>query len=255
MESVELKKLLEEINGGIKKNKKILDEAIKEELSKGNSVHIDKLKEILKNFEKISEEVHKPENKSIAVCYSGKPEITITYIIDSIIYNNKITLCISGNKVINEILITIILESMRNCKIRNQWINYKPNYNEIYLRDNEKYFNKIVYIGDYFEFERFKTFFKKKVEYNNYGYIKLFMDKSKYKEEYKKIMKYAYIENIYVEIYDDIQECILESKPTDFTIIYVDDFKIVNQLQKELKSKEVLINTFPFDEYKFKVNR
>ena len=78
MESVEFKKLLEEINGGIKKNKKILDEAIKEELSKGNSVHIDKLKEILKNFEKISEEVHKPENKSIAVCYSGKPEITIT---------------------------------------------------------------------------------------------------------------------------------------------------------------------------------
>lgn len=42
MESVEFKKLLEEINGGIKKNKKILDEAIKEELSKGNSVHIDK---------------------------------------------------------------------------------------------------------------------------------------------------------------------------------------------------------------------
>ena len=255
MESVEFKKLLEKINSGIKKNKNVLDEAINEELSKGNSVNIDKIKEILKDFEEISEKEHNFENKSVAVCCSGKPEITITYILDSIIYNNKITLCISGNKVINEILITIILESMRECKIKNQWINYKSNYNEIYLRDNERYFNKIVYIGDYFEYERFNSFFKKQVEYNNYGYIKLFMDKSKYKEEYKKIMKYAYIENIYVEIYDDIQECILESKPTDFTIIYVDDFKIVNQLQKELKSKEVLINTFPFDEYKFKVNR
>lgn len=255
MENTEFKKLLKEIENGIDKNQKVIDQAINEELSKGNSVNIGKVKDILKDFELISDDVHNLENKSIAVSYSGKPEITVTYILDSIIYNNKVTLCITENKVINEILVTIILESMRNCKIKNQWINYKPNYNEIYLRDNERYFNKIVYIGDYFEYERFKYFFKKQVEYNNYGYIKLFMDKSKYKEEYKKIMKYTYVENIYLEVYDDIQECISESKETDFIILYVDDFKIVNQLQKELKAKEVLINTFPFDEYKFKVNR
>lgn len=255
MEKTEFKKFLKEINNGISLNKRIIDQAINEELSKGNSINLDKIKQIIKDFEIISEQEHKPENKSIAVSYSGKPEITLTYILDSIIYNNKITLCITENKIINEVLVSIILESMKNCKIKNQWINYNFNYNEIYLRDNEKYFHKIVYIGDYFEYERFKEFFKKKVEYNNYGYIKLFMDKSKYKEEYKKIMKYTYVENIYLEVYDEIQECIFESKEEDFTVLFVDDFKLINMLQKELKAKEVLINTFPYDEYKFKVNR
>lgn len=254
MKNSEFKKILIEINSGLKENKKIIDEAINEELTKGNSINIQKLEEILKDFDIISNDEHNLENKSIAVYYSGKPEVTLTYILDSIIYNNKITLCTTENKIINEVLITIILESIKKCKIKNEWIDYKSDYNEIYLRNNENNFNKIVYVGDYFEYEKFKFFFKTPIEYNNYGYIKLFLDKSKYKDEYKKIIKYTYIENIYLEVYDDIQECIEESKEVDFTVLYVDDRKILDKLQKKLKSKKIFTNEFPY-EYKFEVKR
>lgn len=255
MEKNVFKSLIKEIRNGITTNKKILLQAINQEFSKGNSIKIDKIINILEDFNKALENNFNQENNNIAVCYTGKPEITITYILDSILYNNKLTLCISENKIINEVLVSIILESMKKCGIKNQWINYNSNYNEIYLRDNEKVFNKIVYVGDYFEYEKFKYFFKSKVEYNNYGYIKLYIDKYKHQEEYKKIMKYTYIENIFLEIYDDIQDLIRESKEEDFTILYLDDFKMMNKVQKELISKEVLINTFPYEEYKFKVNR
>lgn len=252
MEKVVFNNLLKEINKGLKLNKKIIDQALNKEMSKGNTVRLERITNILKDFENIE---GKNEAQSIAVCYSGAPEITVTYILDSILYNNKITLCVNEYKIINEVLITIIVESMKKLNIKNLWINYSSSYNEIYLRDNEKNFDKIVYIGDYFEYERFKYFFKKDVEYNNYGYIKLFMDKSKFKNEYKEIMKYAYIENIYLEIYDDIQEFIAESKKVDFAIAYIADFKIINKLQKEIKSGELLINNFPFDSYKFKIVR
>lgn len=255
MEKNVFKSLIKEIRNGITTNKKILLQAINQEFSKGNSIKIDKIINILEDFNNALENNFNQENNNIAVCYTGKPEITITYILDSILYNNKLTLCISENKIINEVLVSIILESMKKCGIKNQWINYNSNYNEIYLRDNEKVFNKIVYVGDYFEYEKFKYFFKSKVEYNNYGYIKLYIDKYKHQEEYKKIMKYTYIENIFLEIYDDIQDLIRESKEEDFTILYLDDFKMMNKVQKELISKEVLINTFPYEEYKFKVNR
>ena len=184
MEKVVFNNLLKEINKGLKLNKKIIDQALNKEMSKGNTVRLERITNILKDFENIE---GKNEAQSIAVCYSGAPEITVTYILDSILYNNKITLCVNEYKIINEVLITIIVESMKKLNIKNLWINYSSSYNEIYLRDNEKNFDKIVYIGDYFEYERFKYFFKKDVEYNNYGYIKLFMDKSKFKNEYKEI--------------------------------------------------------------------
>lgn len=252
MEKVVFNNLLKEINNGLKLNKKIIDQALNKEMSKGNTVRLERITNILKDFENID---GKNEAQSIAVCYSGAPEITITYILDSILYNNKITLCVNEYKIINEVLITIIVESMKKLNIKNLWINYSSSYNEIYLRDNEKNFDNIVFIGDFFEYEKFKYFFKTNVEYNNYGYIKIFMDKSKYKNEYKEIMKYAYIENIYLEIYDDIQEFIDESKKEDFAIAYIDDFKVINKLQKEIKSGELLINNFPFDAYKFKIIR
>jgi uncharacterized protein YlbG (UPF0298 family) len=140
--------------------------------------------------------------------------------------------------------------------MKNQWINFNPNHNEIYLRDNEKYFSKIVYIGDFLEFDRFKAFFKKRpVEYNNYGHIKLYIDKFKYAEEFKKITQFAYAENISLEVFEDIDDFIYESKKTDYSVVYVDDAKMINRIQKDLKSGEVIMNDFPFDTYKFKISK
>ena len=163
MEKSEFESLLKEIKVEIKDNKKTIDQALNKELSKGTPIKLDRIERILRDFENSND--FKNENIDIAVCYLGSPEITVTYILDSIMHNNKVTLCINENKIINDLLVNIILDSMQACKIKNDWINYNSNYNEIYLRDNEKHFSKIVYVGDYFEYERFKTFFKKDVEY------------------------------------------------------------------------------------------
>ena len=195
------------------------------------------------------------EGKKIAVSYSGKPEVTVSYILDSILFNNKVTLCVNENKIINDVLITIIVESLKKLNIKNLWVNYSSNYNEIFLKDNQKNFDKIVYIGDFFEYEQFKNFFNKEVEYNNYGFIKLFIDKSKNRDEYNKIMKFTTKESIYLETYNDIDEFVNECKSNDFAVAFVNDFKDINLLQKGVKAEELLINTFPYDSYVFKINR
>ena len=86
MEKVVFNNLLKEINNGLKLNKKIIDQALNKEMSKGNTVRLERITNILKDFENID---GKNEAQSIAVCYSGAPEITITYILDSILYNNN----------------------------------------------------------------------------------------------------------------------------------------------------------------------
>lgn len=252
MENTVFKSLLKEIKNGIKTNKNVLDKAIQEAMSKGEFISIDKLVDLIDSYADVQVDV--PEGKNIAVTYTGKPEITLTYMLDSILYNNRVTLCTNGNKAITEILYTILNEGFVNLKIKNQWVEYDSNYNEIFLKENQNKFDKIVYIGDYFEYERFKVFFKKQVEYNNYGYIKLFIDKVKYSEEYKKIIKYTYVENIALEVYDDIDDFIRESREEDFAVIFA-DFQAINKIQKELKAEEILFNTFPYDSYKFKIER
>ena len=253
MEKTLFTNILKELNDELKKNKSKIDKALNEEYSKGMPTSFSKIEKIINEYQKV--EKFKSEGKKIAVCYDGRPEITLTYILDSMVFNNNITYCLNGNKKINSVLIEVVQNSFLNCRIKNEWINYDEKYNEIYLRDTEKFFDKLVYIGDYFEYERFCLFFKKPVEYNNYGYIKLYIDSKKHNDLYKKIMEYSYKENIYLEVYNDIRDFILESKKTDFAVLFLDDSKLLNKAQKMIKASELIINSFPFDEYKFKVIR
>ena len=106
MEKSEFKNLLKKINSGIKKNTKVIDKYLNEEFSKGNNLNIKKISKIISDYEE--REISTSENKNIAVFYSGVPEITITYVLDSILYNNRITLCINGFKNINTIIIKLV---------------------------------------------------------------------------------------------------------------------------------------------------
>lgn len=253
MELSEFRIVAKEIENGIMKNRRNIEEAMNQENSKGNVVNLNKVIRIIKRYED-SETDMTPENEKIAVCYTGKPEITITYILDSIMHNNNVTLCISDNQIFNDILIKIIIESIRSTRFSNEWINYNTNYNEVYIRDNIRHIDKVVYVGDYFEWQRLKSFLKKDVEYNNYGYIKIFIDRAKNSSEYNDIVTYSRKENIVLETYDDIDDFVSESKPEDYSVIF-GSIEEINQIKRGLRSGELLINAFPYNSYEFKVNR
>lgn len=252
MENTVFKRFLKEFKDGINLNKNVLDDAIKELLEVGEQVSLNKIIDVIDSYENIF--ANNKENKKIAIWYSGKPEITMTYIIDSVLYNNNVTLYTESYKPITEILYTIFNEVLLELKIKNEWIEYNSNLSEKALKENENNYDEIVYVGDYFEYEKFKTLFKRDITYNNYGYIKILIDKIKYQEEYKKIITYTYVENIVLDVYNVIEEFISESNKEDFLIAYVEDEKI-DKLKNEINSEELLINTFPYEAYKFKIKR
>ncbi len=249
----EFKVIAKEIENGITKNRRIIEEAMNQENSKGNMINLNKIIKIVKRYEDTETDMT-PENKKVAVCFAGKPEITITYILDSIMHNNNVTFCISDNQIFNDMLIKLVVESIKNARFSNEWVNYNSNYNEVYLRDNLKYIDKIVYVGDYFEYQRLKSFLRTDVEYNNYGYIKIFINRAQNSSEYNDIVTYARRENIVLETYDDIDDFILESKDEDYSVIFGNKDEI-NRIKRELRSGELLINAFPYNSYEFKVSR
>ena len=252
MDKANFKLFIKELKNQLMINRNIIDKAINEEMSKGKCINFDKINTLISEYENVDEFYN--EKKIIAIRYSGMPEITMEYILDSIVYNNRITFCITETKILNNLLIEFAVDSLINCKIKNQWIDYQSSYNDIYLKDHQKFFHKIIFIGDYFEYQRFSGMMSRKIEYNNFGHIKLFLDKNIYSEEYKKIMEYAYKENLYIEIYNDVEDFINESRSEDFAIVFA-DFKTANQINRELRADEIMINAFPYDSYRFKIER
>lgn len=248
-------RLLKEIETGIKDNKSSISKVIDEEVENGNIVYYEKILSIVQSYNTLFQEnlIHE-ENKKIAIICSGNPEITLEYFLDAIIYSNHIILVSSGYKLINEVLFSIIKESMNDLKIENDVIDYDAEYTEKYVKDNQNKLDKIIYIGDYFEYKSFNHMIKVPVEYNNFGYIKLYIDKSSKQEEYKKIMKFAYIKNIYVDVYDDLNEFIMDSNKDDFGVAYIDGDG-ERKLKEDGKFETLLINEFPYEKYEFTLKK
>jgi len=255
MEEQKIKKLLKEIEGGFKDNKAIIKSALEKELENGNVIRYENLLCVVEKYEDyINEKGIIYELKKYALVCSGNPEITLNVMLDSIIYDNTVTIACSGCKIINEVIYSIIKESIKTLKLKNTWIDYNEEYNEKYIKDNQNKFDEITFVGDYFEFESFKHGITTALNYNNYGYIKLYIDKTKYLDEYKKIMKYSYVENIFIDTYDDLYEFLSESKKEDFGIAYVEDEKI-KEIGQNNHFGKLILNKFPFDNYSFKIER
>ncbi len=253
MKDLRYTKIVDEIMQGIHENEEIIKKAIANEFTKyGHQIELEGIKKILENKNEIDE--YNLEGQEIAVLYNGNIEITIKMILSAFRNDFKLYLYAESYKVITQTIITLILESLKNCGMKNEYICYEESMFESELIKNQEQYDKVIYIGDYFEYEKFNHFIKQDVYYDNFGYIKILIDKNKYKDEYKKISKESYIRNIYVDFYEDLEEFLEEVITDDFAIAYTNSEKIKRKINEKLPTKEVLWNTFDLEKYEFKVN-
>lgn len=247
-------KFVQKLLNEIKENNKILEKAITTELQdSGHKVDLEYIKAIFENKENVLK-INELENKKIAVSYNGDIEITVQMILFALKNNLEIHLFAENSKIINTCFITLILESLKDSKIENKYIYYKDEYDENYLRKKQNEYEYIIYIGEPFEYEKFKYFIKKQVFYYNYKAYKIYIDQSKFNEEYKEIMKFTYMQNIYIDVYDNKENFIEDVNEIDKVIIYTANEKEKEEFNNILKTKEIIYNEFPYDEYRFKIN-
>ena len=253
MEKTRKLKLLKEILEGFNDNKTIINQAIDNEYDNGNFIELENLKKIINKYTlKIIENDIENQNKKRAIVCDGNPEIVLNAMLHSIVFENNIVIICNGYKIINEVINSIFNESIKMQNLKNIWIDYNNKYDEAFIINNQNSFEEIIYVGDYFEFENFKYGVKTKLIYNNFGYIKLYIDKSKNLNEYKEIMKYAYIHNIYIDIYNNLDDFLSEARSGDFGIAFVDNENI--EKCKNSKFGNLCINKIPFEKYEFKMS-
>lgn len=252
MELEQYNKVIYKILQEFKQNESIIIDAFKTELQDyGHKIDIKGLKEILQ--ENIIQ-VESIKGSKIALYYSGNVNITLYFILFAFKNNLTVTLFNERYNIFNSCIITIIEEILKELKLDNTYFKYNEKYNEKFLIDNQNEYDKIVFIGDYFEYKNLKYYIKNQMIYNNFGFIKGFIDKERFFDEYQKIMKYCYIHNIDMDFYTDENEFIEEISTEDKIVIFYDDKLKIEEIKSKISSKDVLYNEFPYDNYKLNMD-
>lgn len=252
MDNEKFLKILKKIKTTFLENKKVIDNCIKEEIENGNIISFENLIneiEITKKeiFEK---KENKRENKQeIAIIYDGKPETTLNIIINSIYYENKTYFFAEGYELILAVLIELIKSVLMEFKIKNTIVLYQDIDIDV-IAQNEDKFDNIIYIGDYFECEKIQRDFNKKILYNSYGHLKVLIDKEKYSNEYKELMKNTYKNNINVEYYNEFEEFLENITEKDTIIIYGNDDKL-EEIYKKINKNNILKHSDFMKSYRF----
>lgn len=246
----ELNKIIKRIKNDFLENKKVIESCIKAELKNGNIVSFDSfINEIECTQKEVLNINNKEYKKEIAVIYDGRPETTLNIIINSIYFENKITFYAEGYELISTVIVELINKILEEVKIKGKFNLYHEIDIDDIIKNEEKY-DKIMYIGDYFECEKIQGFLKKEIEYNSFGHIKAYIDKNKYLEEYKELMKSSYKNNINVEYYSDLEEFIDNVNNKDTIIVYEEN-EILDDIIKKINPKKILKHAEYMDSYRF----
>ena len=80
--------------------------------------------------------------------------------------------------------------------------------------------------------------------------MKVYIDKTKYKEEYKELTKYSYKKNISIEYYENISEFIENVNKGDTIIIY-ESLENIDKTLKNIRPKKVYTHDEFLNSYKF----
>ena len=119
---------LKNLKEGMEVNKNVFKDIAHDELQLGYLIHTELYNDVIDKYQKMDDI---PEwGEKIAVIYSGYSWITLDYLLKSIFENSEILFFNTFNKIITPILIALIEEVCKDCKIKSPIIKIKEKVDE-----------------------------------------------------------------------------------------------------------------------------
>lgn len=248
------KRILRQIKEEIKDNRVSINKML--EIDKKHykkQVSIEELIEQVEKYEK--EEVFQLSPKTYMYSYYGDPIITINLLIKSIQNNTKAIFAIEDFMLaINTILIAIVNNVLEDNNIDEMFILQ----NLLDVKEVKAYsikIDKIICIGNSFNFELYKKNKIKNVEYESFNTIDIFCDSESLEELQKKIYEYCQEEYIEIEVYhcEDIDEAIelFNLSSASKGVLLTKNKNNIQKAKDKIKNIKMIINKNPFEQQNF----
>lgn len=253
MTEKEFEKVVENLTSAILSQRATFQDAIQEEFYQNlNQIDFDNVIKILDRHKEIATD-GRLDGERIAVICKGNPEITVQILLAALKNNIHVKLITLNYHIINNCIFNLLSEIMHELKIPNSYLNYSDTYYEQDIIDRSNGFDRIIYIGSYFDYQNFEYSCESdKVVFWNDNNIKILLISYEYKETCKATVRYLYANNVEVEIYDDEKEFVQEFEDGECALIYTNEDK--EEILEKINPRIVKFNEFNIEDFKFNIN-
>lgn len=194
---------------------------------------------------------------TIVTIFNGKPNITLSMILNAIKTHNRMLLCADNKFETSEIIVRIMKNVLKNNNQSELIIDVNEGYQEVF--SSQEYIDKIIFIGSKYDYNNIRKKLYVDIEYNGYGYITLFYDNDDCITSIQNMKMYALNNLIELEIYHgEIQEDIERInylKLNDTVVIYSKDKNSIIKWIVEIKAEKIYVNKNPLAKYKFEISQ
>lgn len=195
---------------------------------------------------------------NIAVVYNGDPYVTLRLAIKALKTHNNIVFFAKKYLAINTKIIETINILAQKMKYAKRVLSIEYNISEGTIFYNQNFFNMLLFVGEKREYQNFKKKLGIPSIYSGYGYVDVFIDSKRLKNEILEMDEYAnenYIHiNYYYEVdYPSVSKFLNKYELTETFALFSEDSEVIYKYINGIKAKNIFINKSPFENYKFDI--
>lgn len=195
---------------------------------------------------------------NIAVVYNGDPYVTLRLAIKALKTHNNMVFFAKKYLAVNTKIVETLNILAQKMKYANRVFNIEYNISEGTIFYNQNFFNLLIYVGEKREYQNFKKKLGIPSIYSGYGYVDVFIDSKKFKNEILDMDEYAndnYIHiNYYCEVdYASVSKFLNKYALTETFALFSEDSETIYKYINGIKARNIFINTAPFKDYKLDI--
>ncbi|MBQ7410628.1 MAG: hypothetical protein IJW20_04510 [Clostridia bacterium] len=258
--------LIEKIEKNLIKNKKNLQKAFDLDYKEWEiKISLEKLIELIA---KIKEKEYLPKfTKQEIVSGVGKivlitnqnPYLIFNFCLNAIYTNNYVDVMLEEKMLAtNKVLLEIVKKSIEELKLDSNIINYlEANKNEIVSKQDD--YDILYYFGNKKEYIDFSKRIHIDSKFENFGEMYIYIEDNIFEDILKEIDKFAYINEIKVNYFENeleknIEQINKNNNINKISVIFTKNIDNAYKFIKYVKSENVFINLNPIEFFKYDVD-
>ena len=195
---------------------------------------------------------------NIAVVYNGDPYVTLKLAIKALKTHNNIVFFAKKYLAINTKIIETINILAQKMKYAKRILSIEYNISEGTIFYNQNFFNMLLFVGEKREYQNFKKKLGIPSIYSGYGYVDVFIDSKRFKNEILNMDEYANDNYIHINYYYDvdylsISKFLNKYELTETFALFSEDSEVIYKYINGIKARNIFINTSPFKNYTFDI--
>lgn len=196
----------------------------------------------------------------ICLISNGNPYLNFEFVLSCLYTNNKVNVILTDKMLAsNRLIIECIKKVLKNEKLNEDTVSYTEVISNDKVIGMQDEFDLLYYFGNKEEYINFSKRLHVDSKFENFGEIYVYVDTDEFKKELLEIDKFAYINEMKVNYYNEQLEMVTKlmndkNNISKISVIFTKNIDKAYEFIKKIKSENIYININPCEYIKFETN-